>query len=319
MLHDTCSASVFGLIEELLDDLTPAAGYRSLFVHALDALRAAAAEAPIFLPIDLPLAIGDALGLADRDSRTAAAASALLWSGADVIDDIADGQLASHWNGESPHRIGLVSTNLLATLPPLLVGKAYGRGSPVCATYGQALARTLFVMSEGQWTDLGEPLRTLEDYCAMVRKKTAAEIALFASTPAILAGADGEVISDWVRFGFSYGTMCQMFSDTVSSVAEGPRNDILGGKRTLPVLQALSLLPEAEREGFRAALDSAASGKETEVDSVVERMTDLGALASSLEHIEIMRFRTFQALPVKLTDLSAKHPLRMILKSCSVL
>ncbi|MFN2428060.1 MAG: polyprenyl synthetase family protein [Candidatus Binatia bacterium] len=320
MIHQRHSQGVFGLIDEVIDALAPALAYRALFDKALAGVRQAADASPIFLPVDLPMAVADVLGRPVAEACVAAAASTLVWSGADLMDDAADAELTEDWAGVSPSQIALVSTNLLSTLPHLLVGEIDPGDGSIASAYSQALARTLFVMSAGQSVDLDSAasVRTVDDYLDLVRRKSGAEFALFASTPALLAGADAETVGAWVRFGFAYGSMIQIFSDTVSTVAEGPRNDLLSGKRTLPVLHADASIGDTEHSSFAADLDLASKGDHCAVARAIQAMSELGTVRKSLETVELQRFRAVKALPVALTDLPKEHPLRVMLRACSV-
>ncbi len=320
MIHRDDSAAVFALIDHQIDELRPAPAYRELFDLALGSLRESAEACEIFLPVDLPMAVADVLHRPAHERHVAAAASTLLWAGADLMDDAADGELPEAWSGIPASRIALVATNLLATLPHLVVGRLDpDRDGPV-ALYGQAVSRTLFAMSDGQAADLDSAgcVRSTEDYIALVRRKSAAEFGLFAATPAILAGADAETVAGWTRFGFAFGTMVQVFSDTVSSLTHGPRNDLRSGKRTLPVLHVLERAGDEDHASFAADLDSAASGDQAALERAIETMTRHGAVRASLETVELLRFRAAKALPATLTDFPNDHPLRRLLTACSI-
>lgn len=321
MIHDQHTAAVFGLLASVLDDLNPAADYRRLFDVALENVRRGAGATSLFPPIDLPMAVADAMGLPVPEGLAGAAACTLVWAGADLMDDAADGQLPEEWKEESPHRIALVSTNLLSTLPHLLVGRFDPGSGSVSSQWSQALSRTLFTMSEGQWTDLdsARSVTTADAYLALVRRKTGAEFALFASTPAMLADADAATIGAWVRFGMAFGTMSQVFSDTVSTVAEGPRNDLLTGKRSLPVLHTLATLCDSEHARFVADLDSAAHGEEAAVARAIDAMTSSGAWSQSIKTVEVLRHRAFAAAPVDFSKGSACPSLRRLLESCKTI
>jgi geranylgeranyl pyrophosphate synthase len=317
VIHQSHADAVFATVAALLDDLAPAAEYRLLFDQATAAVRRAAEGASIFPPVDLPMAVGEAMGLEPEQAQVAATACTLLWSGADLMDDAADGQLGEEWKDVSPARIALVATNLLATLPHLLVGRRDAGGGAISSAWSLAVSRTLFTMSEGQWSDLGGAgvVATTEQYMAMVRRKTGAEFALFASAPALLAGADAETIGAWVRFGMAYGTMSQVFSDTLSTLVEGPRNDLLSGKRSLPVLETLAILCDSEHARFLAELDSAESGDESAVARAIETMTTSGALKKALEIGELLRHRAMQALPAGRAGAGLSEALRILLTS----
>lgn len=319
MIHDEVGEAAFAAIEQLLDGLGPVSAYRDLFTTALEAVKNSARQSPVFLSVDLPAVACDLLGQEEDLAVLAAAASTLVWCGADLMDDAADGQLASRWEGTSGHQIALVATNLLSVLPHLLVTRSLGEG-PEAAAYAQALSRTLFSMSEGQWTDLEGPAQvdSTEAYLGVIRRKSGAEFAFFASTPAILSGAGPEAVSGWVRFGMAYGTMVQAFSDTLSVVAEGPRNDLLGGKMALPVFLTLEKLSETDHAAALADLDMARQGDHTAVVRVVEAMRRTGGLREGLQRCELLRYRSAEALPAPLADLPMNHPVRTLLRVYSM-
>jgi len=318
MIHDSEAAAVFGHLDALLDDLAPEPAYRQLFDTALRLVRETAEATDVFLPIDLPLAVADILGRPVHERHLAAAASTCLWAGADLMDDAADGQLPEVWSEVSPHLLLLVSTNLLSTIPHLLAARLAGRDSS--AAYGEAVSRTLFVMSSGQASDLRahRDVRTIDAYLSMVRRKSGVEFGLFAATPALLAEGDGDAAAAWVRFGMAYGTMCQVFDDTVSAIVEGSRNDLLRGKPSLPVLRALEATGDQDHLRLLADLDSAASGDQAAVQRVIDCITRTASLRFSFERIELLRYRAAQALPVKLAALEPDHAMRQLLRQFSM-
>lgn len=320
MIHQQHSDRIFSEIAGLLDDLDPAPAYRGLFNKALAAVREAAETSEIFLPIDLPMGVADALGRPMSEALVAGAASMLLWAGADLMDDVADGELGDEWKDVSPSRIALVSTNLLSTLPHLLVAK-WWPGSPIAADYSRAVSQSLFTMSDGQIADLSSSrsVHTIEDYLMLVGRKTGAELALFASTPAILAGADADTVAGWANYGLAYGIMSQVYSDTMSTVADGPRNDLFQGKRTLPVLHTLTAIGDAEHTSFLTDLDKAATGDETAVARAIAWMVRSGSIVASFERVELQRYRAAKALPVQLATLSRDHALQRLMHDCRFL
>jgi geranylgeranyl pyrophosphate synthase len=320
MIHAQHGEAVFSLIARVLNDLDPPASYRELFDRAVSLVRAAADVGEVFLPIDLPMAVADLLGRPEHERFVAAAASTVLWTGADLMDDAADGELSAAWSGVSSHQLALVSTNLLATLPHLIVGDLDDGDGSISAGYSQAVARTLFAMSEGQSADLesGHAVGSVSEYLAMIRRKSGAEFALFASTPALLAGADADTVAAWVRFGFAYGSMVQVFSDTVSTALEGRDNDLCKGKRTLPVLHTLACLRDEEKVSFHAVLDSASSGNDDGIVEAVAWMSRTDAFRFSFERVELLRYRAAQALPFALSQVSPDHPMRALLRACTV-
>lgn len=317
MIHQDRSEEVFALLASLLDELAPAAPYRAIFDRAVGKIRAIAEREAMFLPVDLPMAVGDVLGAPDDVRLVAATSSMLLWAGADLMDDAADGQLGEDWSDVPASVLALVSTNLLSTLPHLVAGRLEPGDDAAIAAFSHAVSRTLFAMSDGQAADLGPAasVRTADDYLALIRRKSGAEFALFASTPALLMGACDEAVAGWVRFGFAYGTMIQAFSDLFSSIAETPRSDLLLGKRSLPVVLTLESLSDKAHTKFETDLDLASHGDQAAAARAVTCMTEAGAIRASIERCELLRFRAARAVPVGLADLPRDHPIRSLMQA----
>jgi geranylgeranyl pyrophosphate synthase len=321
VIHPGHGAGAFARITSLLDALAPQPEYRSIFDRAIGMVRASSESAGIFLPIDLPVAVGGLLGRSEEDLETAAAASTCLWAGADLMDDAADRQLSEAWAGVSDRMLALVSTNLLATFPHLLVSDLEGRDASISAAYSRAVSETLFSMSEGQARDFDSArvVCNQEQYLALGRRKSGAEFGLFAATPALLAGLRDEVVEKWLGFGLAFGTMVQVFHDTVSAIAEGPRNDLFEGKRSIPVLHALANTSGEDHLRLVADLDLARHGDHAAVPRAIEAMVQAGSIRFSFEQVELLRYRASAALPVKLADLDREHSMRRLLSACSIL
>jgi geranylgeranyl pyrophosphate synthase len=189
------------------------------------------------------------------------------------------------------------------------------------ARFSQLVSQTLWEMSRGQFADLGgaHSIRSKEDYSCVIELKTGAEIGLFASAPAVLGGLPDHQIKAWSAFGVAYGCMSQLFTDILSAFSEPPANDLMGGKRTLPVLCTLDLLEAEERDAFERDLTVAASGDILAVKKVKRRMTEKRAILYCLLGVEDLRWRAVKYLPLRLTDLAVNHPLRSILRRFSIL
>lgn len=315
-----------GLLDEVLQTarglimrLSSPGAYRGLLLRAIAEVRRSAKRSQTFLPIDLPFAAASALSRPRREARIAAAACTLLWAGADLMDDHTDDDLPPCWRNTPLAQLALVWTNLLATFPHLLVTEM---GRPEClATFHREASRALWRMSDGQFTDVsgGEMVRTARDYLHLVRLKTGAETALFASCPAILSGAPARVVRRWAKFGEVYGCMAQTYSDTISALAMSRHNDLLRGKRSLPVLHAVEVLSGRARAAFTKDLASAACGDMSAAKRAIEQMSALGAVRAALAYVEVLRHRAAAALPAKLSELEIGHPIRRLMWSFSVI
>ena len=309
---------VMETVEALLASLAAPRAYRALFVRAMNGVRQTAERSSPFLPMDLPLTVAGVLGRPRREARLAAAACTLLWAGADLMDDHADGALEPAWQDVGVAPLALVWTNLLATFPHLVATSV--RDSQRLARFHREVSLTLWKMSAGQFADLagGESVRTIHQYLDMVRLKTGAETALFTSAPAILAGAKPAVVRRWARFGEVYGCMAQVYSDVASTVAPPPHNDLLRGKRSLPVLRALDQLRGRRRAAFASDLAHAARGDHAAMRRAVARMVELRTVRYALAYVEALRHRAAAALPAALSDFGMEHPLRRMMWAFSL-
>ena len=315
MLFDDHALRVFSSLHRLLDTCQIPPRQIPIYERVLTRVADVAARSEVFLPVDLPLAVAATLDVDDESSLRAAAVATLLWAGADLMDDAADGDLVIEDWGVQPHQLALVYTNLLTTLPHLVAG---GRGG---ADFNRRLAEALWLMSHGQFTDLesASAVHTTRDYLDVVAHKTGVEAGFFAAAPLLLAGAPRGDCEAWEAFGFHIGCMLQLFSDIHGTFTEHAGNDLLDGKRTLPVVYTLENLTPAERAAFVAELDCAASGAQHLLPALFERMHHCGAARYALGEVERFRFRAAAALPVVPGRVARDHPLRRLLRSCSVL
>jgi geranylgeranyl pyrophosphate synthase len=224
-------------------------GLRSVVLPAIRAAR----EVPEWPPVALPLLVGEVLGLPPDAAETLAAACLLHFASADVIDDAQDGHLdAAHWpTWQGAVAAGMAAQFLaqqvaLASVPP---GQ---RAAAAVAWGGAGLA-----MSLGQRLDLAQhgPLAAVgseEDYLACARAKTGASIALFASLPAIAAGASAPTVLGLRGWGEAMGCALQLASDVADTLAPASR-DRGAGRATLLVQRAWVRLGAADRPLLEAA------------------------------------------------------------------
>jgi hypothetical protein len=310
---------VFSTINGLLDDLAAPSPYRCLFDLALNRVRERADQQRAFLPVDVPLAVSEVLGLPASRASTVTAACVLIWGGADLLDDIADGDLSSDWAGVSPHQLTLVATNMLATLPHLLCQRLAqdGVSDASLAELSARISRALWQMSVGQSRDLDQQASAVshEDYLTLVGEKTGAQVSLYAALPAVVAEREASETAAWEQFGRAYGTMAQLFSDVTDMFCTAGSRDLANGKRTEPVFQTLSALDDAERAEFVSLLDAAKLGDRAAAEAVCELVVSTGSLRFSLLTVELFRFRALQALPLEPSNAMQNRRLRALLEA----
>jgi hypothetical protein len=323
VIHGHRLDDVVGRALAAIQELPGSADHCRVHARALELVRDTAARASVFAPADLPLAIADLLGRPRPEGDAAAAACLLLWTGADLLDDLADSQVGPAWDGTSPHRLTLVAVNLLATLPHLAINRfVQGSGcGHLAGRVSHAVSEALWRMSEGQLLDLAVPasLACRDDYFRLIDRKTGAEMGLFAALPAMLADLPPSAEAAWRGFGERFGVMLQTFSDVVGTFARSDGNDLLRGKRSVAVLYACETLTGAAKVEFERRLVQAAQGDREAVARAVETMIGLGAARVGLLHVELLRHRAAGSLPICLAEYPVDHPIRAVLRAGSVI
>ena len=176
------------------------------------------------------------------------------------------------------------------------------RGAPLPAVLDamRLLTDTIILMTEGQCLDLTFQDRADVDaagYFAMTERKTAALLAAAMESGARVAGAAGERARLLARFGRAFGLAFQARDDYLGvwgdpAVTGKPvGSDIERGKRSLPVVLALSHSPDPARllcqlkardtAAVLAAMDT--FGVRAEVEATVGRLT-----ADALGYLEAL-------------------------------
>jgi Polyprenyl synthetase len=313
--------AVFAEIRSLLEVLDTPERENQVYNKILSRVEECANSESLFMPIDVPVSIGLVHELDKRVLCVSAAVCTMLWAGADLMDDASDGDARDDW-GVSPHQLALLYTNLLASLPHmLLIGTNEPELMPGGAAFSAAIVQTLWLMSLGQMDDLdsASQVQSSDDYMRVTKLKTGAEIALFASAPGILAGLPDETIKIWREFGTHYGCMVQVFTDIKSTFDTDSRNDLQRGKRTLPVTYTLESLDSTGRSRFERDLELTALGERAAMDRVFQRMHDCQALFFSLSRMELLRYRASSALPESFDVIGQQHPFKRLLASYVVI
>jgi geranylgeranyl pyrophosphate synthase len=232
-----------------------------------------------------PVLACQSVGGDPRLALPAAAAVDCLIAATDVLDDIEDAS-DGLWR-----RCGLATATNVATLLLFLSQAALGRlvalGSPVerVASVGQALAEAGVRACRGQQADLAPPAEQPADeaaYLALIDLKAGALVAAICRVGAALGGAPPETLDAFATAGLHMGRALQIGNDVAGLRVNDPeRNDLVAGKRTLPLIFALSCGQPDERAEIADLWRMAAEGRMRPAD--MERAIHLldagGALA----------------------------------------
>src|SRR5919107_5731734 len=251
--------SVFALLDELILALPVRQGYRQLLRIHLRVGKERAEAWPEMSSVQLPLLVHAAITGEEGPALPLAGACTLLYLGADLFDSIVDQELLPLWHARDPSEAILAASTLLGALPQLSIARLQELGTPPERLWTLALlfADYGLTMGAGQFEDLLLPTLenvSVEDTRAMAEQKSGAEYALFATAGATLATEDPSTIEAYAAFGSCFGTAQQLMNDAQDIWGHRRGQDLSNGKRTLPIIHALSTLRGEARERLRMLL-----------------------------------------------------------------
>jgi geranylgeranyl pyrophosphate synthase len=273
---------VFAFLDQLILALPVRQGHRQLLQIHLRVGRERADVWPEMSSIQLPLLVHAAITGDERPALPIAGACTLLYLGADLFDSILDHELPPSWQARDPSAASLAATTLLGALPQLSIARLQERGTPPerLWTLAHLFAECGLTMGAGQYEDLLLPTLenvSVEDSRAMAEQKSGAEYALFAAAGATLATEDRSTIDAYAAFGSCFGIAQQLMNDAKDIWGDERGQDLLNGKRTLPVVHALSTL-RGERRLRLQKLLTAARGSTEHHDEVRALLAEAGSL-----------------------------------------
>lgn len=239
-----------------------------ILVKAVDGLDVQLAEDKALLPfVHLPLAVYAAVRGDDAPARPLVVATTLLFLGIDILDDVADGDLPSHWQGVANSEIQLVAATLLSSLPQLAISQL--NILPLTKSRMLAcLSEGLMRMSAGQLHDLrgaGQHHVRPEDVEKSVEQKSGEEGALIAMLAAHMGGVSEETAQKYGDLGRAIATAGQIATDCFDLFQAEDSKDFANGSRTLPLALHLNRLQGADRAAFLAQLEEARTSRATRV------------------------------------------------------
>lgn len=279
---------VFALLDEIIEALPIHPVHRDLLQIHAKASKEQAEASPEVAAIQVPLLVHAAVAGDEEPALPVAAACTLLCLGADLYDSILDHELPPFWRTRDSAEVNLTATTLMATLPQISIARLQSQNTTPARLWKLAhlITHSLQTMIAGEYEDVlfaNFENVSLEDTRAMVKRKSGSANAMFARSGAILATEDTFTIEAYAAFGLCFGTAKQLTND-VCDIWIGDRSqDLLNGKRTLPVVHALSTLRGEQDERLRALLAAARESAEHhgEVRALLEA-------AGSLRYAAIM-------------------------------
>jgi len=166
-----------------------------------------------------------------------AAVGALVWAGADLLDDWSDGDLKTEW---APDRLVLAVLGTSAWVPQRAIA-SFDLEPQMGSRLHDLVGECCLEMAAGQRDDLllGSTMAEPAAVEASVVGKNGAAQALYAGLGAIAGGASGKEVAHWRDFGRALGAVYQLTSDYQELFHDPEARDLRAGRRTLFVALAL--------------------------------------------------------------------------------
>jgi geranylgeranyl diphosphate synthase, type I len=250
---------VFALLDQVIEALPVHSYHREVLQAHFRIEREQAAAQPEMSAIQMPLLVHEAITGDERAALPVAAACTLFFLGADLYDSILDHELPPYWRTRDSAEVNLAATTLLAALPQLSIALLRKEGTPPARLWALShlFADTILELNAGQHEDVLFPNLenvSLEDSRLMAERKSGSAGALLAKAGAVLATEDPLTIEAYAAFGLCFGTAKQLINDVWDIWGEDTSRDLLNGKRTLPIVHALSTLRGEQRERLQNLL-----------------------------------------------------------------
>lgn len=273
---------VLAAMQATLDANLPAGPYRDLSGRLVAgvARQAGSAAARLgWMPfINLPFDVSDAAGGDPALTVPLSAASAFVFSGLDVIDDIADGDCQPQWGGVPSAQQTLAGISAVLSFPQLLIAHLPLPPQTITAMLA-LLAQRMLLAGAGQQLDLalvGAEQPDPDAVVASVAGKSGEQLALYCEWAALASGASAEAVAAWGDYGRALGIAAQIKSDLSELCHDTWCRDLASGNRTLPIAYHLQKAGAA-RAGFVELLAQARTDREAQ-RAVRQALFDSGAI-----------------------------------------
>lgn len=243
----------------------------------------------------LPILCCEAAGGDEHQATALAAAWFLLCLAAKVLDDIEDGDFhRAPWSTiNTPQAINAATGLIFASQLALIHLPKIGAGRKLALSLIEDFNRTALRMCSGQHADLTEESGfSLERYFQIVGAKSGEFFSLACRAGALLGTDEVAPYSD---FGYNLGVLIQICDDLEGIWNPKGRSDLAAGKRTLPIIYALTAAPPNVRERLERLLVKATSEPKAE-EEATRIITELGAPHYLLVEAQIRRQRAEAAL-----------------------
>ena len=210
---------------------------------------------------DLTLLICESTGGSIEAGVAGAAAIELYALAADILDDIQDQDNNSlPWRKVPPAQATNLAVSILVLSYNILSVPANRRHfESVSNVFNQMGLQAC----DGQFQDfLNDPKEkiTLEEYFAIIKKKSGVLTASACKIGAILGDADQGVISRFEEFGMNLGVISQIKNDLNDFLNLETKSDFIQGRKTLPFVYLLNVLKGIKAEELKYLSSLASKG-----------------------------------------------------------
>ena len=188
----------------------------------------------------LPMALCGALTGAAEAAIPVVALSRVWWTGAETLDDVADGEFDGAAAGMTAGQAMLAGTVCATLIPQVVVGR-YAPAPRLERAWAAELLATSLDCASGQLDDLAQRDRGVSWSRAMrsYAGKSGAPYARDVVMTALLAGRDDAEIGAWRAFGRLLGVLRQLANDRWCAGPGQDAVDLTNGVRTLSFAYAV--------------------------------------------------------------------------------
>lgn len=237
----------------------------------------------------------EAVGGAGREAAAGGAAVEFIHNFSLVHDDVEDNDAERRhrltvwklWG--IPHAIN-VGSNMQAMVDVAVLRLADRVSAATVVRSFQVITRAILLMTEGQYLDMAAQDAAempRDDYFRMIGGKTAALTEASLRLGAVLGTEDAARVEALARFGREFGLAFQCRDDYLgiwgdpALTGKPVASDLIQGKRSLPVVEALAAAPVETEQGGRLRI----ALRERDVETTLALMETLGTAARVRERV----------------------------------
>jgi geranylgeranyl diphosphate synthase, type I len=248
----------------------------------------------------LPLLAADLVGSAGEAAAYLTAGWNLLHLSAHLFDQIEDEGYVSISGETMPlaEAVNLATTLLFLARLALDELPAAGVPLPLACQLGRELNQTITKMCVGQHEDLvsmTEAGASLDRYWQVMAFKSGLFFGWATCAGALLGKGSPAEAEQCKTYGYNLGLLLQILDDWTGLYGDSKESDLAMGKRTLPILYALTVAPPQEKVRLTALLEDASTAKQAECEARDE-IIRLGGLHYTLVQATIRYKRAKAAL-----------------------